>query len=344
MITLQSLSLAWEHIFVIIVLLVFTLWIFRKLVKSDCPIKDLESKYVLITGCDSGFGQETAILLDSLGVHVIATCLTARGEQELQKECCGRVRTFRLDVTKSKEVQEVYRALQEELPHGTGLWGVVNNAGIAGVGPVDWIPVERFKHVADINLWGLVDVTKTFLPLVKRARGRIVNVTSIAGRFTLPFASPYSVSKYGAEAFSDAIRRELAPFGISVSIVEPGFFRTKMPTRENLTQQWETLWENLDDDKRDEYGEHYYNTRVKNMVEGIADMMASPNTHHVCKAIAHALTSRTPKPRYVIGQDANYLWYLLSLLPTSAGDTLLRMLEKKADPQCVAGDRLPLLQ
>ncbi|KAK3699873.1 hypothetical protein QZH41_005306 [Actinostola sp. cb2023] len=97
------------------------------------------------------------------------------------------------------------------------LWSVVNNAGIARIGPVEWISLEDFKDCADVNLWGMIDVTKTFLPLLKMTKGRVVNVISIAGRVSLPSIVAYSVSKYGAEAFCDALRRELAVFGIQIA-------------------------------------------------------------------------------------------------------------------------------
>ncbi|CAH3014381.1 unnamed protein product [Porites evermanni] len=109
-----------------------------------------------------------------------------------------------------------------------GLWGLVNNAGIAYVMPVEWTPMSIFKRTADVNLWGMIEMTKTFLPLVKRDQGRVVKIGSMAGRLSFNFLSAYSITKYGVESFSDALRREMYPWGVRVSILEPGEFQTDM--------------------------------------------------------------------------------------------------------------------
>ncbi|XP_020610849.1 retinol dehydrogenase 7-like isoform X2 [Orbicella faveolata] len=149
---------------------------------SRRKVGELDKKYVLITGCDSGFGQETAITLDKMGIGVLATCLTKEGEQSLKAATSDRLKTFQLDVTNSEQIKTLYELVKEQLPSDQGLWGLVNNAGITLIGPIEWIPLEKSKRIADVNLWGMIDVTKTFLPLVKKARGRVVNLSSMLGK------------------------------------------------------------------------------------------------------------------------------------------------------------------
>lgn len=312
------------------------LWIIKKLYK-DTFLTDFREKYVLVTGCDSGFGRETALRLDSLGFNVFATCLTSEGKENLTAVCSKRLSALHLDVTDSEEIKKTYKFVAQYLPENRGLWGLINNAGIAKVGPIEWQTIEEFKQIADVNLWGLIDVTKVFLPLVKKERGRIINLASIGGRTCLPHASAYSISKFGVEAFSDALRRELGPTGVKVSIVEPGFFQTKITNPDNLKGQWQDLWANLSHSLKEEYGENFYETSVKNMLTGMVDTCASPHLYKVVDAIVHSLTSRYPKTRYMVGWDAKLLWIWVSRLPAGVGDAILNFLGDKAEPIVCTG-------
>ena len=140
----------------------------------------------------------------------------------------------------------------------SGLWAVVNNAGIGYPGPIEWVTVKEMKRTVDVNLWGTVLVTKTFLPLLKRTKGRIVNVASTSGRVATPGAAAYCISKFGVEAFSDALRNEMKHFGVTVHIIEPGAFKTNITGDQKNWQCLERLWENLDTDTRESYGKEYY--------------------------------------------------------------------------------------
>ena len=139
-----------------------------------------------------------------------------------------------------------------------GLWAVVNNAGIGFPGPIEWVTVEEMKKAVDVNLWGMVSVTKAFLPMLKRTKGRIVNVASTSGRVATPGAAAYCISKFGVEAFSDSLRNEVKHFGVTVHIIEPGNFKTNITSAGKNRQCLERLWENLDTDTRECYGKEYY--------------------------------------------------------------------------------------
>ncbi|PFX24211.1 short-chain dehydrogenase/reductase family 9C member 7-like isoform X1 [Stylophora pistillata] len=282
---------------------------------------NIKDKYVLITGCDSGFGRETALRLDKMGVCVLATCLTEEGEQSLRSVASEKLKTFQMDVTDPQQIEAVFFKVNQLLEGSSGLWGLVNNAGILTVGPVEWLPLDAYKKVADVNLWGLVDVTKTFLPLIKKAKGRIVIVSSIAGVISPQAFSPYCISKYGVEAFADALRREMRPFEVLVSVIEPGATRTPILNDVLLCARLKQLWDNLSEEKQQEYGKGY----LENATKGFRDWCksASKQVSRVIDAIVLPLTSRSPKKCYVIGQDAWQLKFL-SHLPEVLQDFVLR--------------------
>ena len=139
----------------------------------------------------------------------------------------------------------------------TGLWGIVNNAGIGDPGLVEWQTVEQMKKVVDVNLWGTVSVTKEFLPLVKKASGRIVNVASALSRFSIAGSSAYSMSKFGVVAFSDALRVEMRRFGVSVHLIEPGFFRTNLTNPVKQKKALDTMWAAISSDLKHDYGKEF---------------------------------------------------------------------------------------
>ncbi|XP_068746257.1 dehydrogenase/reductase SDR family member 9-like isoform X2 [Montipora capricornis] len=220
---------------------------------------DIKGQYVLITGCDTGFGRATAIKLDKMGAYVLATCLTKEGEQSLKSEASDKLKTFQLDVTHSKQIKDVYEEIKTAISPA-GIWGVVNNAGILCLSPIEWSPLEDFKRSADVNIWGMIDVTKTFLPLIKKSKGRVVNLASMAGRIACPFYGSYAVTKYAVEAFSDALRREIRPWGIKVTMLEPGFFPTNIADPDFLERELRKGWNHISEELKNDYGEEYLQT------------------------------------------------------------------------------------
>lgn len=149
---------------------------------------------VLITGCDSGFGLITAQHLDTLGVRVFAACLTQDGVDRLKAGCSDRVVPFLMDVTKDADVEA---AAQRIAAAGLGLWALINNAGIASGLPIELMPLSALQKTLDVNFFGAMRTTKAMLPFLKKSKGRIINVASVAGRISLPAAVAYCSSKYG---------------------------------------------------------------------------------------------------------------------------------------------------
>lgn len=206
----------------------------------------------------------------------------------------------------------------------------MNNAGVGlPSGPNEWLTKEDFVKVINVNLVGLIEVTLHMLPMVKKARGRVVNMSSSGGRVAV-IGGGYCVSKFGVEAFSDSIRRELHYFGVKVSIIEPGNYRTSILGKESLEMRMRKMWARLPQETRDSYGEEYfhiYTDKLKNMMQ-----LAEPRIRDVTNSMEHAIVSRSPRIRYNPGLDAKLLYIPLAKLPTPVTDFILsRYLPRPAD-------------
>ncbi|XP_068123621.1 retinol dehydrogenase 7-like [Hyperolius riggenbachi] len=289
-------------------------------------LPNLTDKYVLITGCDSGFGNLAAKQLDRRGLHVLAACLTAGGAENLKKETSSRLQTVLLDVTDSQSVSSAAKWVAGVVGD-KGLWGVVNNAGISlPTGPNEWLTKEDFFKILNVNLLGVVDVTIQMLPLIRKARGRVVNVASIAGRLTI-CGGGYCMSKYGVESFSDSLRHEMSPFGVKVCIIEPGFFATQVADAELQKDCIRKLWTRLPEEIRRSYGPNYVESYLK--VVDLTLPRSSPKLYLVTECMEHALTAEYPKTRYSAGLDAKLLYLPLSYLPTAMRDFLMGLMSPK---------------
>ncbi|XP_057314202.1 short-chain dehydrogenase/reductase family 9C member 7-like [Hydractinia symbiolongicarpus] len=294
-----------------------------------------DAKSVLITGCDSGFGYKTSLELNASKVKVFSGCLTKEGVKRLQDDPAFRGHAFIMDVTNQDDINKAYKLIKEET-QDDGLWCVVNNAGILQPGLIDWQTTEEMQQAMNVNLWGTVNVTKTMLPLVKRARGRIVNVTSMAGRVLFGNHTAYSMSKFACEAFSDGLRYEMKPWDVSVHIIEPGMFMT--PILDVVINQWEGIWKKQPIGIKEAYGEEYFNQVLKN-INGLLRDLASRDIKKVTNTIKHATLSCNPKRRYVVGFDAHTIWTMIATLPTFMGDFILNFCAKQATPEAMKGKK-----
>ncbi|XP_066270407.1 retinol dehydrogenase 16-like isoform X5 [Branchiostoma lanceolatum] len=312
--------------------LVVTWWLERG------RLSQLTDKTVLITGCDTGFGNLLARRLDQLGLRVFAGCLTEAGVAELRQSCSERLQPIQMDVTRSDSVEAAVRVVKEAVG-SKGLWGLVNNAGVPNVGGgiMEWATKEDYQAVLNVNLLGMIDVTKTFLPLLKRSRGRVVNVASISGRVSVP-AGPYSVSKFGVEAFSDSLRRAMRCFGVKVHIIEPGFSRTKMTEPELLNRLLDNAWKRLSPETKAEYGEGFL-LASKDDGEAPSYLMIPEDPVIAVDAMEHALCATHPRSRYVIGWLARFIAVPTSWLPTDLGDLVIRLVAPMPTPACCKGQQ-----
>ncbi|XP_077436068.1 retinol dehydrogenase 7-like [Vanacampus margaritifer] len=296
------------------------LWFVYRWLMESKRVANKGDKHVYITGCDSGFGHLLAKHLDHLGFRVIAGCYTEKGEDELKKASSDRLTTLHLDVTDSAGIGRA-AALIGTLVGQKGLWAVVNNAGVAvPTGPANWLTIEDYKSMLAVNLVGVIDVTLSVLPLIKKARGRVVNVASVFGRIS-PVGGPYCVSKYGVEAFNDSLRLNMAQFGVKVLCIEPGFFKTNVTDTKQLENNLKKLWDRLPQDVKDDYGPDFLEHAFQTMTEKFK-VLTDSDLMKVVGCMEHAVAAVHPRTRYSAGWDAKFFWLPLSYMPTCITDGL----------------------
>uniref|UniRef100_UPI0037E758A9 retinol dehydrogenase 1 n=1 Tax=Semicossyphus pulcher TaxID=241346 RepID=UPI0037E758A9 len=305
----------------LLVALTFIRWFIR----DSYRVEGFSSKHVFITGCDSGFGNLVARQLDGKGFHVIAACFTEKGAADLAAAAAStRLKTLLLDVTDGASIGRAVEFVRGEVGE-RGLWGLVNNAGRSiPIGPVEWMQIEDFTKVLDVNLIGVIDVTLQFLPLLKKARGRVVNVASVLGRLSLT-GGGYCLSKYGVEAFSDSLRINMKEFGVKVSIIEPGFFKTGVTQLDLIEPDLRRLWARLPQGVKDSYGATYFDDYLKAQDFSMG-LLCSADLSKVTRCMQHALTARFPRTRYSAGWDAKFLWIPLSYMPPFVSDFVVKVL------------------
>ncbi|XP_026056639.1 D-beta-hydroxybutyrate dehydrogenase, mitochondrial [Carassius auratus] len=261
----------------------------------------VEGKAVLITGCDTGFGLALAKHFHKLGFTVFAGCLFKDGEgaKELESLHSEKLKVLQLDVCSEEQVSEALQVLTAGLDEPEkGLWAVVNNAGISTFGEVEFTTMDTYKQVSEVNLWGTIRVTKAFLPLIRRAKGRVVNIASMYGRMGNALRSPYCVSKYGVEAFSDCLRYEMKAWGVKVSVVEPGNFivATGILTRDIVTTTAEKLWKEAPPGVQEDYGKGHFEQYMALMRSYCNS--GQREIEPVLDDITDAITSKCPYTRY----------------------------------------------
>ena len=271
---------------------------------------------VVITGASSGIGAACAQRLDRIGFRVFAGIRNEKDGQALLQASAGRIAPLLIEVTNEASIKaaadQVARAVGS-----AGLAGLVNNAGIVVGGPLEFLPLAEMRKQFEVNVLGQIAVTQAFLPLLRPARGRIVNMSSIAGRAAFPFIGPYSASKYAFEAISDALRIELLPWGISVSVIEPGDVAT--PIWEKSLAAAHRTAEGFPLQARDLYGPAM--DAVAKSAEKTGAAGFPPD--HVARAVEHALTAGKPKTRYLVGSGVGFRAFLKTVLPDRFFDRLI---------------------
>ncbi|XP_009888681.1 PREDICTED: estradiol 17-beta-dehydrogenase 2 [Charadrius vociferus] len=266
------------------------------------PVGD---KAVLITGSDTGIGHALAKYLDNLGFVVFAGVLNkdGPGAEELRRTCSQRLSLLQLDITNATQVKEAYLKVSQKVQN-TGLWGVVNNAGILGF-PADGelLPMSTYRQCMEVNFFGAVEVSKTFLPLLRKSQGRLVNMSSMAGGIPLPRYAAYGASKAALSMFSGVMRQELSKWGIKVAAIHPSGFRTGIQGTSDLwDKQEKELMKNLPADTRQDYGDDYLLGLKSYLLQmpAYCDADLSP----VLSSILHALLAKRPHGLYTPGKGA----------------------------------------
>jgi NAD(P)-dependent dehydrogenase (short-subunit alcohol dehydrogenase family) len=251
---------------------------------------------VLISGSSTGIGRASALRLDRAGFRVFAGVRNRGDAEPLEVAGSERIEPVILDVTDEATID----ATRERIDQVTGgrLAGLVNNAGIAMGGPVEALSLDELRQQLDVNVIGQVAVTQAMLPMLRAARGRVVFMSSIGGRVALPYLSPYAASKHAVEAVGDSLRREMMPFGVEVSIVEPGAVAT--PIWGKGGDRAADLIARATPEQLETYGgvmERFQRLFIEAGAQG------SP-PDRVAEAVEHAMTADRPKTRYLVGRDA----------------------------------------
>lgn len=271
--------------------------------------------YVVVTGASTGIGQATATRLAAQGFVVFAGVRKSADAERLQSQSLPGLRPLMIDVADGESVKRAAAEVTEAVGN-SGLKGLVNNAGVSFGGPLEFQELDEIRAMFEVNVFGLIAVTQAFLALVRKGGGRIVNMSSVGGKISVPFVSAYSATKFGVEAISDALRVELRPWGIKVACIEPGSIAT--PLWERGFEQFDKQVKNLTPEAIELYGDLI--PRMRKLTERTANAGIPPA--RVADAVEHALTSPRPKTRYLVGNDASGQ-AVLRLLPDKGRDALL---------------------
>ena len=272
---------------------------------------------VLITGASTGIGAACAIRLAAAGMHVYAGVREGAAGAALRAQNAALITPLHLDVTDADSIAAAVATLDAQLGDA-GLNGLVNNAGIAIGGPLEVLPMHEIRRQFDVNVFGALAVTQAFLPQLRRARGRIVNMGSIAGRVALPFLGPYCMSKSALRAMTHALRLEVDACGIDVALVEPGAIATPIWKKSNAAA--DVMQATLQNDTLAHYSRH---------LEGIRRVIAKAEEQAisaaaVARAVEHALTAARPRTEYLVGNDARMRAAINAVLPQFLQDRLHR--------------------
>ena len=272
------------------------------------------SKIVLVTGATAGIGRMSALHLARQGHHVLAS---GRKPAELAKLAAEakaadlKLDTILLDVTSAESITAAVIEV-DRLTNGHGLDVLVNNAGFGVLGPSSEITDSEMRRQYETNVFGLMNVTRAFLPRMRdRRSGRIVNVSSVGGRLTLPFFGVYNSTKYAVESLSDALRYELRAFGIDVVLIEPGVIRTNFES---------TAVANIEQFKSSVYGPSM--AKLDELSKKLDRFASEPIV--IARAIARAVRVRRPAARYVAPRSTYFILALQAVLPTSMWDWSMR--------------------
>ena len=263
---------------------------------------------VVVTGASTGIGRATALLLDARGYRVFAGVRKDADARELSKDGSDRLTPVMLDVTDAEQIESARERVGEAVAD-QGLAGLVNNAGVGGGGPVEFMELDELRGTLEINLIGQVAVTQAFIPLIRKAKGTIVFIASIGGRVASPFMSPYNTSKFAIEAIGESLRHELRPWAIDVVVVEPGSIDTEIWVKGN--EQVRERLEEIPENARRLYGRQL--ARFAEVLNETASRGIPPEK--VGEVVHKAIASDNPRHRYLVGTDAKIGARLKGTLP-----------------------------
>lgn len=302
----------------------------KKVIFPKIPQMNTSDKAVIVTGCDTGFGHATALRLNRDGFYVLACCLNSESEgaKKLLRNAYkkDKMKVVQVDVTRDSDILQlksiVDNLLTKENASGiTELYALVNNAGILLNSGIEWgangPSCEDFEKMFDVNVYGVVRMTRIFLPLLRKSKGRVVNVTSIAARLSAHGFTAYCASKAAAAKFTEGLYMEMAPFGVKCISIEPYQIKTEILNVENMTKAITKAWKDSSEEIRSSYGLDAYKDVVR-YVRFIStdESFINPRIEDASDAIADAILSPEPDPVVEVMQLKHYIPHIIiSSLP-----------------------------
>ncbi len=279
-----------------------------------------ETPTVLITGASTGIGAACALELDKLGYRVFVGVRKEADGQRLQEQASERLTPVLIDVTDEESIGAAAEFIKGEVGDA-GLNGLVNNAGIVVAGPLEVLPIDKFRKQLEVNVIGQVAVTQVFLPMLRVAKGRIVNMGSISGRVASPYLGAYAASKHALEALTDSLRIEVRKWGIEVSIVEPGPVVTPIWDKSQAAAKElsETVSEEVSERAKTLYGDDL--EALREVTDRLRDN-GSP-VEIVVRAVVHSLTARRSKTRYPVPFYTRFCIFALKRVTDRVRDFLV---------------------
>ncbi len=273
---------------------------------------EAKNEMILITGASTGIGKATALYLDKCGYHVFAGVRKKEDADKLKEEASPMLKPIFLDVTDSETIKQAVDEINSETDGK--LFGLINNAGIGISGVLETLSIEDIRKVYDVNVFGLMNVTKAFIPLLRETRGRIINIGSSLGFISYPGTSAYSSSKFAVRAINDTLRLELKHFGISVSLVSPGAVESEIWNKSKNYK--EKLIRSADPEIIGKYQE------LVKFGEKLNDKIKPIPAIEAAKVVAKSLQHKKPNRYYYVGSDVKVV-AKLSYLPKSILDWMI---------------------
>ena len=278
-----------------------------------------QSKSVVITGASSGLGKAAALRLSGLGYRVFAGVRTESSAAELSGMASsrGELIPVMLDVTDANSIAHVGDQVEQRCAD-TGLWALVNNAGVCISAPLESVRMDLMRTQLETNVIGTLAVSQRFLPLLRASRGRIVNVSSGVGNIALPYLGLYSASQFAKEGLSDSLRRELRPLGVSVSVIQPGAVDT--PIWGKIRKTADEILATAPTEVIDTYRARFIEFLNMNEVRG---QKSKTTPADYADAVAAALAAKRPKTRYRVGVDSSSSALARRVVPDRLMDALI---------------------
>ena len=266
-------------------------------------------KMAAVTGCDSGIGYGLVDELLDRGYEVIAAYLKDPPHKPHANLVC-----WKMDLRKAGDTIRYATLVNKMSAGGSRLHVLIHNAGMVLAAPVEDMPMRRLREVFEVNFFGLYELTQLLIPTLIKDRSRVILNASLAGRIALPFFSPYVASKFAVEGFGDCLRQELAPFGVRVSILDPGAVATPI---------WNESWNRIERELAPLIGDRWKSVFVDGAREFVKGGNAGLPVARAVKRIADIAEASKPKPRYFIGKHP-FIDQLKTMIPTRLRDVAIR--------------------